>query len=196
MGGSTRPLGLRAVVLAGPRDGERVAAGQLEEVAADLVVLEVEADPAGRSRAACARWWPSRARRPWPTAWRPPGRRCRARSRSCPTSCRSAAASTGRVASWPSARSTRSATPTAWRRSGPDMRRQSASSPGSRRASTQVSAWRPGPPGRSEPKNRRTRCDAVRHRCVPTRAGCRTGWPAWPRGAASAIGSPQVSHLP
>ncbi len=45
--GSTRPPGRwcsRAQA-----DGERVAAGQLQEVAADLVVVEVEADLAGRS---------------------------------------------------------------------------------------------------------------------------------------------------
>ena len=55
------PVRLRAVVLAGPGDGERVAAGQLEQVAADLVVLEVEADPPGEARAACATRWPCSA---------------------------------------------------------------------------------------------------------------------------------------
>ncbi len=64
LGGSTRSR--RAVVLPGPGDGERVAAGQLEEVAADLVVLEVEAHPAGEAALLAPRRWPSRRRRPWP----------------------------------------------------------------------------------------------------------------------------------
>ena len=41
-------------------DGERIAAGQLEEVAAEPVVLQVEADPAGEAPLACATSWPSR----------------------------------------------------------------------------------------------------------------------------------------
>ena len=48
----------------------------------------------------------------------------------------------------------------AWRRSGRDMRRHSSRSPGSSCSATHASASTPGPPGRSDPKNRRTRCAA------------------------------------
>ena len=125
------PRRLRADGARGPRDREGVAAGEGEEVRAELGVTRVQPDLAGEAtrRGPVLRCGPSRRstreRRDHPADTR------RAPASIFPPSWSSAAASTGRPASWPSARSTRRATAIEWRRSALLICCQSSRSPGS-----------------------------------------------------------------
>ena len=142
------------------------------------------------------------ARRPWPTGWRPPGRRCRGPTRSCR---RRGAARRRAPAGWP--RCPRTARLVGPRRPRGGGRRRTCAatattSAGSSCCCAQVVVGRRGPDrARSDPKNRLTRCTDVTHRAMAgpqthRRGRCRSGRPAWPRAGLGAIGSPHVSQSP
>ena len=152
--GRERPVLFGQVMLAGPRDREGVAAREGEAVGADLRVSHVEPDLAREARVPRTTLRPRFGPRSPPTAWRRHGRTRRARASILPTSCSRAAASTGRLASWPSARSTRCATAIEWRRSALFICCQRSRSFGRSCARAHAVSSCAGPAGHSDPKKR------------------------------------------